>query len=131
MIRILLTAILITGFGQVFAGPVDDFNRLVDDVWQWELQQFPENRTYLGLESPHDSWTDHSPAAYAERDAQRGQFLVSLQALDPLVLAEDDQLTYAMVQRRLEESRTAYSLGLHLMTMNMRTGPQHRHNIQE
>lgn len=122
-IKILLAAILCLGFGQVYAGPVDDFNRVVDDVWEWELQQFPENRTYLGLESPHNSWTDHSPAAYAERDAQRGQFLARLQALDPLVLVEGDQLTYAMVQRRLEESRTAYSLGLHLMTLSMRTGP--------
>jgi uncharacterized protein (DUF885 family) len=113
------------------AGSSDDFNDLVDDVWNWELEQFPERRTSLGVGGANDTWTDLSLAGHGERDARRGEFLDALAELNPGKLGPDQQLTYAMVQRRLEEAREYYTHGLHLMTLNMRTGPQHRHTIQE
>ncbi len=131
MIKVALITALLFGLGSAVASPVDDFNRLVDEVWQWELQQFPERRTRLGLNQPNDSWTDHSPAAYAKRDARRAEFLAELQTIDSTALEGDEQLTYAMLERRLHETRGAYELGLHLMNMNMRSGPQHRHTIQD
>jgi prolyl oligopeptidase len=36
-----------------------------------------------------------------------------------------------MLTRRLSEARRSHELGLHLMSMNMRSGPQHRHTILE
>ncbi|MEH6515869.1 MAG: DUF885 domain-containing protein [Halioglobus sp.] len=113
------------------AGPSDDFNNLVEDVWNWELEQFPERRTSLGVGGANDTWTQLSLAAHGERDARRGGFLDALAELNSKELGPDQQLTYAMVQRRLEEAREYYAHGLHLMTLNMRTGPQHRHTIAE
>jgi uncharacterized protein (DUF885 family) len=129
--KLALFVFLSTLMSAALAGPSDDFNHLVDEVWNWELEQFPENRTSLGLSGANDEWTDLSLVAHDERDARRGAFLDALAELNPGILEPDEQLTYAMVQRRLEEARESYAHGLHLMTLNMRTGPQHRHTIQE
>jgi len=130
MIRMILF-LLLSASGLVNAAPADDFQRLVDAHWQWQLQQSPEFRTHLGERSGNDSWGDMSLAAHIERDARRRDFLQDLAGLKVDALAEQDQLSHAMLVRKLEGEREAHRLGLHLMPVNMRSGPQHLHTLAE
>ena len=129
--RLLLVAVLCVFPHLAQADSTDDFQALMDEHWSWLLAQHPESMTYRGDHSANDRWTDESLSAHFERDAQRGEFLLRLGAIDLGQLSPDDQLNHRMLTRRLTEARRSQELGLHLMTLNMRDGPQHQHTILE
>ena len=103
----------------------------MDAHWSWTLEQSPQLRTFLGDTGANDRWGDMSLAAHAQRDAQRADFLTQLEAVDVDALNEQQQLSHAMLLRRLRSERSEYALGLYLMPINMRSGPQHLHTLQE
>ncbi len=127
----LLFALLMLGASCAVAAPADEFNAIVDAHWSWTLEQSPQLRTYLGDTGANDRWDDMSLAAHAQRDAQRADFLTRLEAVDIDALNEQQQLSHAMLLRRLRSERSEYALGLYLMPINMRSGPQHLHTLQE
>jgi prolyl oligopeptidase len=127
----LLFALLVLGATCAVAAPADRFNAIVDAHWSWTLEQSPQLRTYLGDTGANDRWGDMSLAAHAQRDAQRADFLMQLEAVDVDALNEQQQLSHAMLLRRLRSERSEYALGLYLMPINMRSGPQHLHTLQE
>ncbi len=126
-----LFALLVLGASCAVAAPADRFNAIVDAHWSWTLEQSPQLRTYLGDTGANDRWGDMSLAAHAQRDAQRADFLTQLEAVDVDALNEQQQLSHAMLLRRLRSERREYALGLYLMPINMRSGPQHLHTLQE
>jgi len=113
------------------ASPAEEFDALVEEHWAWTLEQSPQLRTHLGDSGANDRWGDMSLAAHAERDTRRAEFLAQLEAIDADALGEQAQLSYAMLLRRLQSERSEYRLGLHLIPINMRSGPQHLHSLQE
>ncbi len=126
-----ILALLLWGVTLASAAPADDFQRIVDAHWQWQLQQYPQLRTRLGDSSANSRWEDMSVAAHIARDARRGEFLAELSAIDVAALAEQDQLSHAMLVGLLQGEREAHALGMHLMPVNMRSGPQHLHTLAE
>ncbi|MAA86207.1 MAG: DUF885 domain-containing protein [Haliea sp.] len=126
-----LFALLVLGATCAVAAPADRFNAIVDAHWSWTLEQSPQLRTFLGDTGANDRWGDMSLAAHAQRDAQRADFLTQLEAVDVDALNEQQQLSHAMLLRRLRSERSEYALGLYLMPINMRSGPQHLHTLQE
>ena len=113
------------------ADAAGDLQVLIDEHWDWLMQQHPEIRTNRGDHSANDRWTDMSLSAHFERDARRGEFLDRLAALDTGVLSAAARLNHRMLTRRLSEARRSHELGLHLMSMDMRRGPQYRYTILE
>ena len=126
-----LFALLVLGASCAVAAPADRFNAIVDAHWSWTLEQSPQLRTYLGDTGANDRWGDMSLAAHAQRDAQRADFLTQLEAVDVDALNEQQQLSHAMLLRRLRSERSEYALGLYLMQIYMRSGPQHLLTLQE
>ena len=125
-------AVLLLGMSLVAqASPDQRFTELLDEHWAWFMSQHPEYLTYRGDRSGNDRWTDMSLAAHIERDNQRGEFQRRLQAIEITALSEDNQLNYRMFQRRLEGARKEQALGLNLMSLNMRDGPQHQYTVLE
>ena len=131
MRRVLALLVFLAAISGARAESLDDFHGLMADIWAWETVQFPERATYLGVGDGNDQWTDLSLTALQARDQRRAEYLQALAAIDPASLSPDDRLSHAMLTRRLEEARLRQSLGLNLMTINMREGPQHRHTILE
>jgi len=115
----------------VQAGPAADLHRLIEEHWSWYLDQNPETKSYLGDTSSADRWDDYSLAAHFERDARRGEFLEALTSIDGTALDSSDQLNHAMLTRRLNSARKRHELGLHLMTISMRGGPQQLYTVVE
>ena len=126
-----LFGLLMLAVSLAVASPAEEFEALVEDHWAWTLEQSPQLRTHLGDSGANDRWGDMSLAAHAQRDTRRAEFLAQLEAIDADALGEQAQLSYAMLLRRLQSERSEYRLGLHLIPINMRSGPQHLHSLQE
>ena len=115
------------------AGPVTateaELIAVINDHWQWTLTQYPERRLEYGDRSGNDQWTDMSLDAFQRRFEDEGRFVQRLEQIEPAILSADAQVNRAMLLRQLRDSRTEYEDGLHLIALDMRSGPQHRHSM--
>ena len=102
---------------------------IIDDHWQWMLAQFPERRLEYGDRSGNDQWTDMSPGAFQRRYEDEGRFVQRLEQIEPATLSADAQVNRAMLLRQLRDNLMEYEDGLHLIALDMRSGPQHRHSM--
>lgn len=106
-------------------------NQVIDTHWQWTLSQYPEMRLDYGDRSGNQLWTDRSPEAFTARYEQEGQFVQQLEQIEPATLSASGQVNRSMLLRLLRDNRTEYEDGLHLVALDMRSGPQHRHSMIE
>ena len=104
---------------------------IIDEHWAWALEQYPEYRLEYGDRSGNDQWTDMSLKAIRARQADRAAFAARLEALEPATLSETARLNRQMLLRDLRDDIADTEQGLDLMSINMRTGPQHRHSMAE
>ena len=115
------------------AGPAKateaELTAIIDDHWQWTLTQYPERRLEYGDRSGNDQWTDMSLEAFKRRNEDEGRFVQRLEQIEPATLSADAQVNRAMLLRQLRDNLTAYEDGLHLIALDMRSGPQHRHSM--
>ena len=115
------------------AGPATateaELTAIIDDHWQWTLTQYPERRLEYGDRSGNDQWTDMSLEAFQRRFEDEGRFVQRLEQIEPATLSADAQVNRAMLLRQLRDNLTEYEDGLHLIALDMRSGPQHRHSM--
>mgnify|MGYP003314885785 FL=1 len=123
--------VAVTLLGQV--GPATateaELTAIIDDHWQWTLTQYPERRLEYGDRSGNDQWTDMSLEAFKRRNEDEGRFVQRLEQIEPATLSADAQVNRAMLLRQLRDNLTEYEDGLHLIALDMRSGPQHRHSM--
>ena len=123
--------VAVTLLGQ--AGPATateaELTAIIDDHWQWTLTQYPERRLEYGDRSGNDQWTDMSLEAFKRRNEDEGRFVQRLEQIEPATLSADAQVNRAMLLRQLRDNLTEYEDGLHLIALDMRSGPQHRHSM--
>ena len=106
-----------------------ELTAIIDDHWRWTLTQYPERRLEYGDRSGNDQWTDMSLEAFQQRYQDEGRFVERLEQIEPATLSADAQVNRSMLLRQLRDNRTEYEDGLHLIALNMRSGPQHRHSM--
>ena len=115
------------------AGPATaseaELTAIIDDHWQWTLTQYPERRLEYGDRSGNYQWTDMSLDAFHRRYEDEGRFVQRLEQIEPATLPADAQVNRAMLLRQLRDNLTEYEDGLHLIALDMRSGPQHRHSM--
>ena len=66
--------------GTVLADATTEFRALLDEAWQFELDQDPTYASYLGDRRANDAWQDQSLASFDARQA-------ALRAVMPVRLA--------------------------------------------
>ena len=120
-----------TLLGQVGAATATEaeLTAVISDHWQWTLTQYPERRLEYGDRSGNDQWTDMSLEAFQKRYEDEGRFVQRLEQIEPATLSADAQVNRAMLLRQLRDNLTKYEDGLHLIALDMRSGPQHRHSM--
>ena len=106
-------------------------NQVIESHWQWVLEQYPERRLEYGDRSGNSLWTDRSPAAFRQRYEGEGRFVSQLEQIEPATLSSDGRINRAMLLRELRVNRSEYEDGLHLIALDMRSGPQHWHSMVE
>ncbi len=115
------------------AGPATateaELTAIIDDHWQWTLTQYPERRLEYGDRSGNDQWTNMSLEAFKRRNEDEGRFVQRLEQIEPATLSADAQINRAMLLRQLRDNLTEYEDGLHLIALDMRSGPQHLHSM--
>ena len=105
--------------------------RAIAEHWAWSMDNYPEMRLGYGDRSGNASWTDISLASEALRQEALGAFSQQLGAIEPASLSGEVRLNRSMLLREINDERAAYEQGLHLMPINMRSGPQHAHGMAE
>lgn len=73
------------------------FQELMDRIWAWNMEQFPEWATSLGKKQGLDRWTDDSPEAIEQRKAQTRAFLGELEKIDTGKLGPKFQLDFRLL----------------------------------
>ena len=106
-----------------------ELTAVINDHWQWTLTQYPERRLEYGDRSGNDQWTDMSLEAFQRRFEDEGRFVQRLEQIEPATLSADAQVNRAMLLRQLRDNLTEYEDGLHLIALDMRSGPQHQHSM--
>ena len=104
---------------------------VIDRHWQWVLEQYPERRLEYGDRSGNALWTDRSLEAFRSRYEDEGRFVSELERIEPATLSADGRVNRAMLLRQLRDNRSEFEDGLHLIALDMRSGPQHWHSMVE
>ena len=127
--------LLLVCWGQAIASSENSdetiLNQIIETHWQWTLAQYPEMRLDYGDRSGNRLWTDMSPEAFTARYRQAGQFVQQLEQIEPATLSSLSRVNRSMLLRLLRDKQTEYEDGMHLIALDMRSGPQHRHSMIE
>lgn len=134
MSRLILPAFFVTSFVIASSTSVasdESLDAVISNHWDWVLEQYPEYRREYGDMSGNQSWTDLSTDVLERRNKETQAFIDDLSRIDPASLSETAQLNQRMLRTALEEEVESYENGLHLIALNMRSGPQHRYTMVE
>lgn len=107
-----------------YADPAGDFQALIDEVWEWQLEQNPVFASSLGDRRFNDRWADNSIEAIEDRHRQRWIFLDRVIAIDPSQLSAADQLNYDLFRRDLQSDIDGHQYKAWLMPVSQRGGVQ-------
>lgn len=100
----------------------ESLQKLLDDVWQWRMEEWPQFATRSGDHRYNDRLAKVS-LADAERAAKdTATFLDRLRAIDAASLTKVERLERALLERDLIDSITDFNAGLHLLPINNRSG---------
>ena len=128
--RLVLPAFFVLTTGVSIASD-ESLDAVISNHWNWVLEQYPEYRREYGDMSGNQSWTDLSAEAMNQRNDQTKTFIADLERIDPATLTEEAQLNQRMLTTSLQEEVESFESGLHLIALNMRSGPQHRYTMVE
>jgi prolyl oligopeptidase len=106
------------------AGPSEDFQALLDEAWEWRLEQNPVFASALGDRRFNDKWTDRSIDTIESRQVQRQAFLDRTIAIDSSQLSAEDQFNYALFRRSLQVAIDGHQYKEYLMPISQRGGVQ-------
>jgi prolyl oligopeptidase len=124
LVRLVLCTFIL-GFAQgSLAAPADDFQALLDEVWEWQLSENPMFASRLGDRRFNDQWSDDSIAAIERRQDETREFLRRVYAIDRSALSEDNQLNYELFRRSLQDRVDQFGFNGHLIPFYQRGGVQ-------
>jgi uncharacterized protein (DUF885 family) len=118
-----ITLLLLAGLC-AHADPGEDFSTLLNDAWEWQLNENPVAASRLGDRRNNDKWDDLSLAAIERQHQDKREFLRRLRAIDSSQLSADDQLNYDLFRRELESSIDSHQFRDYLMPISQRGGVQ-------
>lgn len=97
---------------------------LFETEWDYQLEQSPENASFLGDRRWNDKWTDLSLTAIEARQKHRVETLGKLKKIDRAKLSAADQLNYDLFQKENETAAEEYKYRYYLLPVNHQNGIQ-------
>jgi len=129
--RLLAVLTLFLASSGALAGPVEDFQQLLEEAWEWQLDENPVWASMLGDRRANDRWGDDSLQAIERRFQEQRAFMARLRAIDASKLGKTDQLNYDLFRRDLQNEIDANQYRAYLMPINQRGGVQTLESIAE
>jgi len=102
--------------------PVDEFTALVDEMWEFGLQEDPLFATATGDHRYDDRLPAVGLADHQRRHDAKVEFLRRLDAIERDALDTDNRVNYDILRRQLTDNLTEYDFGAQLMPINQRSG---------
>lgn len=123
MKRFLIAAVLLA-FSS--SGWADDagatLQTLLDEVWAYQLKEFPQFATRSGEHAYNDKLAKISVADSARRAAADEAFLQRLVAIDAAALSPDERLERDLLERDLRDSLAEHEFAQELLPVDSRSG---------
>ncbi len=104
--------------------PSEQFKRLVDKEWEWQLREFPEFGTYTGTPGGNDRWTDMSREAIEFRKEHARVTLDLVRSINRESLDPADRINYDLFRKDLEETVEGFRFPDELLPVNQLSGVQ-------
>tara|TARA_B100000579_G_scaffold241101_1_gene197675 strand:+ start:13992 stop:15758 length:1767 start_codon:yes stop_codon:yes gene_type:complete len=108
-----------------------DFLKLLDDEWNYEVKQNPVYATSLGIKGFENKWTDMSLEAIKKRQDHHYSLLKELSKIDIDSLNLENQLNYRLFIQLQKNSIDLMPFNQHLMPFSHRGGIQLMHEQSE
>ncbi|MEO9634488.1 MAG: DUF885 domain-containing protein [Parasphingorhabdus sp.] len=99
-----------------------ELHNIIDSYWAYQLEQFPEFASSLGVDDPTGRVSDASLEAEEGRVAKAKTWLAQLNALDINSLSEDDKTNFGILRRSLVEQIEANGYGQRTINFTNRGG---------
>jgi prolyl oligopeptidase len=122
--KLLLAIAFCAATNPALADASEDFRTLLDEVWEWRLENNPMMASRQGDRRFNTEWRDRSLAGIDQRHLDSREFLRRVYAIDKTELSEADQLNYELFRRSLHQSVDSHQFNSHLMPFNQRGGVQ-------
>ena len=100
------------------------FNSLVEASHDYFMLSYPEFATYRGDPRGRDRWTDNSPAAIAQRQADERALLAALQTIDRAALPPAQQVNLDLLLDRMRNAVADQQFPEDVLPLNQMSGPQ-------
>ena len=104
------------------APQAEALHMIIDDYWAYQLEQYPEFASSLGVDDPVGRVSDASLEAEDKRVEKAKAWLKRLDAIDTAALSEDDKTNYGILRRTLVEEIEANSYGQRTINFTNRGG---------
>lgn len=122
MILAVGTATLVVFGSPAIAQENKGLKEIVDLYWSYQLEQYPEFASSLGVDDPIGRVSDASLEAEDARVEKAKAWLSQLDAIDTAALSEDDKTNYGILRRSLAEQIEANTFGQRTINFTNRGG---------
>ena len=99
-----------------------ELHAIIDAYWDYQLEQYPEFASSLGVDDPVGRVSDASLEAEDSRVEKAKTWLTQLDAIDTASLSEDDKTNYGILRRSLAEQIEANTFGQRTINFTNRGG---------
>ena len=86
--------------------------------WDFAMKAAPETATYVGYHGQNARWTNYSSQAFVDQMISIERLLDSLHSINYAALSKQDQLSYDLLNRDLEEWKEDLSYGSYYLCIN-------------
>ena len=100
------------------------FNKLLDEEWEYEMRESPESATQVGDYRYNDRWSDYSLAHVQVQKKDLQQWLVRFNAVDAAGFSEQEQLSEQLMTRSLKDRIDGIDLKTYEMPVDQFNGVQ-------
>src|SRR5439155_113472 len=100
-------------------------HRLFDLAWQYDNAEHPELATSRGVTGYNNRWTDESLEAIERRKHETVSLGQALSAIDRKKLDAQDQLSYDLFRRNVDDDLAAQRFPRELLAITQLAGPQY------
>jgi prolyl oligopeptidase len=115
---------LLATTGSALADTAGEFKALLDEHWEWRLQNAPLMASMMGDRRFNREWTDLSIAAIEQRHRDARDFLRRAYAIDRDALSAEDRLNHELFRRLLQNNVDEFQFNGHLLPFGQRGGVQ-------
>lgn len=119
---VLPSVILLIGSATADAGPEEDLTALIDDHWEFQMQEYPQFATRAGDHRFNDRLERVSVADADRRAEATSQLLRRLESIGTAGLSATSQVNAALLDRSLRDDLAEHEFLSHLTPVSNRTG---------